>query len=383
MFRKKLDTEHYVEHCKEETSQNMNLPVSNLIPGMKLSRPVYGQKGQLLLNKGVNLTSSFIKGLKEHRVLAVAVELIDNLDLSGAVEILEESVRVDAMESIQNWVENRKRDEFARVYESVNTITNEIFHGKVPLGGLTEISTADIHTFTHSVDVCTFSVYLGINYGYKKDALLALGLGSILHDLGKTRVSPEILNKPGPLTEEEFEEVKNHPIWGYQMLTENKPRQVHDDSLEIVLNHHERYDGSGYPRGLKGTEISDMVGICSLSDVYNAITTAQVYRDALPSNEAYETILSYGDRNFRYDLVRLFAKCAYPYPIESPVLLSTGRAGLVVSNNLNLPLRPVIAILGTGERVDLGEELSIVIVRSLTPDEVREVFLKFSNCSSF
>ncbi len=361
----------------------MNLPVSHLTPGMRLSRPVYGHKGQMLLNKGVELTSSYIKGLKEHRVLAVAVEYSQDLGCKEALEVLEEGIRAEAMESIQTWVEtNRRQEEFARVYESVSAIVNEILAGKIPIGGLAEISAADIYTFAHSIDVCAFAVYLGIHYGYKKEALLVLGIGSILHDLGKTRVSPEILNKPGQLTEEEFGEIKNHPRWGYEMLTQDSPGQVSDDSLEIVLNHHERYNGSGYPRGLKGEEISDMAGICALSDVYNAMATERVYRKAYPSNEVYETILTYGDLSVRYDLVKLFSKCVYPYPIETLVLLSTGQTGCIVSNNRNLPLRPVVTVLGTGENFDLSKELSIIIERALTPDEAQAAILRFSSCYS-
>jgi HD-GYP domain-containing protein (c-di-GMP phosphodiesterase class II) len=359
----------------------MNLPVSHLAPGMKLSRPVYGQKGQMLLNRGMELTTSYIKGLKEHRVLAVAVEGIIDLDYMQAVKILEENICVEAMGSIQSWVEaNRKQEEFARVYECVGAIVSEILAGKIPLGGLAEISAADVYTFAHSIDVCAFAVYMGIHYGYKKDSLLILGIGSILHDLGKTRVSSEILNKPGRLTEEEFGEVKNHPLWGYEMLIEDASVQISDRSLAIVLNHHERYDGSGYPRGLKGDEISDMAGICALSDVYNALTVERVYRKAFPPNEAYEMIMAYGNRSVKYDLVKLFSKCVYPYPVETPVILSHGRVGLVVDNNRNLPLRPVLALAGTGERIDLSEELSIVIERALTPDEARAALFRFSNC---
>ncbi len=362
----------------------MNLPVSHLTPGMRLARPVYGYRGQMLLNKGVELTTSYIKGLKEHRVLAVAVEGLADLDCMEAVAVLEESICVEAMESIQNWVEtNRKQEDFARIYECVGAIVNEILAGKIPLGGMAEISAADVYTFAHSIDVCAFSVYMGIHYGYKKDSLLILGIGSILHDLGKTRVSPEILNKPGRLTEEEFGEVKNHPLWGYEMLIENTSVQVSDSALEIVLNHHERYDGSGYPRGLKGVEISDMAGITALSDVYNALTVERVYRKAFPSNEAYEMIMTYGNLNVRYDLVKLFSKCVYPYPVETPVLLSTGRVGIVTANNRNLPLRPVVTVVETGERVDLSGALTIVIERALTPDEAQAAFLRFTNCYSF
>ncbi len=361
----------------------MNLPVSYLAPGMKLSRPVYGQRGQMLLNRGMELTTSYIRGLKEHRVLAVAVEGIIDLDYTEAVEILEESICVEAMGSIQSWVEtNRKQEGFARIYECVGAIVSEILAGKIPLVGLAEISAADVYTFAHSIDVCALSVYMGIHYGYKKDSLLMLGIGSILHDLGKTKLSPEILNKPGRLTEEEFREVQNHPRWGYEMLTEDASVQISDRALEIVLSHHERYNGSGYPRGLRGDEISVMAGICALSDVYNALTVERVYRKAFPSNEAYEMIMSYGNLNVRYNLVKLFSKCVYPYPIETPVLLSNGSVGLVVGNNRNLPLRPVITVVGTEERIDLSEELTIVIERALRPDETRVAFIRYANCYS-
>jgi HD-GYP domain-containing protein (c-di-GMP phosphodiesterase class II) len=350
---------------------------------MQLSRPVYGQKGQMLLNRGIELTTSYIKGLKEHRVLAVAVEGIIDFDCTDAVEILEESIRVEAMVSIQNWVEtNRKQEGFVRIYEHVGVIVSEILAGKIPLYGLAEISTADVYTFAHSIDVCAFSVYMGIHYGYKKDSLITLGIGSILHDLGKTRVSPETLNKPGGLTAEEFGEVKNHPLWGYEMLVDDTSIQISDRSLEIVLSHHERYDGSGYPRGLRGDEISDMAGICALSDVYNALTVERVYRKAFSSKEAYEMIMTYGDLNVKHDLVKLFSKCVYPYPIETPVFLSNGRIAVVVRNNRNLSLRPVVVVAGTGEKIDLSEELTIVIERALTPDEARAAFFRSVNCYS-
>ena len=135
----------------------MNLPVSHLTPGMRLSRPVYGHKGQMLLNKGVELTSSYIRGLKEHRVLAVVVECSQDLNCTEVLEVLEESIRVEAMEAIQTWVEtNRKQEDFARVYESVSAIVNEVLAGKIPIGGLAEISAADTYTFAHSIDVCAF-----------------------------------------------------------------------------------------------------------------------------------------------------------------------------------------------------------------------------------
>ncbi len=236
----------------------MKLPVSHIIPGMRLSRPVYGLKGQMLLNRGVELTLSYISGLKRNNVLAITVESMPGFDDMEAEEILEESVRVRAMASILNWVEtNKKRKQFFDVVDSVTSITEEILSGKIPSG-----AGGDIHSrclYLRPLHRCLRLLDLyGINYGYKKHDLLKLGIGSILHDLGKTKIPPEILNKPGKLTDEELEEIKNHPVFGYNMLMDDMSNQVSESSLEIVLNHHERYNGSGYPRGIKRNEIGDM-----------------------------------------------------------------------------------------------------------------------------
>lgn len=356
----------------------MRLPVSHLTPGMRLVRPVYGLKGQMLLNRGVELSTSYILGLRRHNVLAVTVEGVIDIDEREAENILEESIRSQAMASIQNWVQaNRWQKNFSAVVDSVNSIVDEILSGKIPSGGLAEISSADVYTFAHSVDVCAFSIYMGLSYGYKKNALITLGIGSILHDLGKTQVLPEILNKPGKLTDEEFEEIKCHPVFGYNMLIDNATGQLRDSSLEIVLNHHERGDGSGYPRGIKGNEISDMATICALSDVYSAMTTERVYRKALPANEAYEMIMTYGDRQFKMRLVRLFATCVCPFTVGTLVLLSTGEIAQVTATDRNLPFRPVIVLLKSKEQVDLRKELSVVIKRVLTDDEVRAAIVRF------
>jgi HD-GYP domain-containing protein (c-di-GMP phosphodiesterase class II) len=357
----------------------MKLPVSHLAPGMKLARPVYGLKGQMLLNRGVELTTSYILGLRRHNILAVTIESILDLDERDAENILEVSIRAQAMASIETWVQNNKgQKQFSAVSDSVNSIVDEILSGKIPSGGLAEISTTDIYTFAHSIDVCAFSVYMGLNYGFKKKSLLNLGIGSILHDLGKTKVSLEILNKPDRLTDDEMDEIKNHPVFGYNMLLDDMSDQLSDTSLEIVLNHHERYNGKGYPRGIKGDEIGDMPAICALADVYSAMTTDRVYRKAFPANEAYELIMTSGDLDFKMRLVRLFATCVCPYPIDTLVLLSTGEVGQVTATNRNLPFRPVVTMIESKEKVDLGKELSVVVKRALTDDEAKAALIRYA-----
>ncbi|MGB9793346.1 MAG: HD-GYP domain-containing protein [Thermacetogeniaceae bacterium] len=260
----------------------MKLPVSYLLPGMVLARPVYGLKGELLLNKGTVLTASYIFALRRRGVMAVHVQGPLPFDPTEALKVLDDEVRAEAMNAVRVWVERgRRRADFSGVIDQVANVVEEILSGKVPCGSLSEISSADIYTFAHSVDVCILSVTAGVKMGFKRKDLMKLGIGALLHDLGKTKVPPEILNKPGKLTEEEFKEIKKHPVWGYKMIIDEPDSRVEMESLLVMLNHHEKYDGSGYPRGLKGDEVGIMPAICAAADIYNAITTDRVYRKAM------------------------------------------------------------------------------------------------------
>ena len=163
------------------------------------------------------------------------------------------------------------------------------------------------------------------------------------------------------------------------MLIDKLSGQLSENSLEIVLNHHERFNGNGYPRGIMKHEIGDMVRpVSALSDVFSAMTTERVYRKAFPPNEAFEMIMAYGDFNFKLRLIKLFAACVCPYPVGSLVLLSNGLVGCVTATNRNLPFRPVVAILESGEKINLSRELSAVIKRSLTADEAQSTFIRHS-----
>jgi HD-GYP domain-containing protein (c-di-GMP phosphodiesterase class II) len=365
----------------------MKLPVSHLVPGMKLARAVYGLKGQMLLREGVELTSSYISALKKYNVLAVMIESVAGFDIEMSDELLEEKSRAEAMLAVEKWIEsNKKQREFGNIFERVGALVSEILEGKVPAGGLAEISSADTYTFAHSIDVCTFALFMGFNAGYKKDKLLELGMGTIMHDLGKVKVPPEILHKPAKLTVDEFKKIKNHPIWGYNMLAEAITAQMSEATLDIVLCHHEKYNGTGYPHGLKGEEISDFATLCAIADIYSAMTTDRIYSKAAPPNEVYEMIIACGNIDFKFPAVKLFSKCVYPYPIDTLVLLSTGSLGCVISTNRNLPFRPIVKMLETGEILDLAKELSVVISRTLTDDEAQMAAIKYAdsrNVSTF
>lgn len=352
----------------------MRLSTTYLLPGMKLSHPVYITNGELLLSKGYLLTARSILALRHFGVLSVDVELFSNMDCQQA-DVLGEELCCNAMTSLQEWASNDKKANLKKVTSTVEQIINELVLGKSYGGNLTQICSHDMYTFAHSVDVCVLSLMMGLKLGYDKVKLMKLGVGCLLHDLGKTSVPSWILNKPGKLTEEEYKQIQKHPYDGYKRYTESMA-DVDSKSASIILNHHEKYDGSGYPHGISGDKIGEMETICAIADVYNAITTDRVYRKALPPHEAYEMIMASGNFMFNERIVIAFLECIVPYPVGTAVKLSNGLIALVSRLNSGFNYRPVVKLLHNQEEVDLQTEYNVVIKEPINTKEAMKLALQ-------
>jgi HD-GYP domain-containing protein (c-di-GMP phosphodiesterase class II) len=338
--------------------------VSNLVPGMKLAHPVYDFHGHFLLNKGVTLTTGYIKALQKRHILSVYIEgvAIPEDFITQQQDAIEETIRADAFASIQNLFEKGDVAAIKAVTASVENIMRELMAGKTAIGALTEISSTDAYTYAHSVDVCILALETGILQKYEKDKLLKLGVGCILHDLGKVKTPSEILNKTGKLTNKEFDIIKKHPHDGYQLARKIQP-DLAENSASIIYGHHERRDGRGYPLGLEGENIDEMSSICAIADAYNALTTDRPYRKAVPSNEAYEYLMASGYDIAGQKVRDAFLHCVTPFPVGSMVLLSTGDIGVVVQVNHDIPLRPQVYVATRKHMIDLSSELSITVLK--------------------
>ncbi len=154
----------------------------------------------------------------------------------------------------------------------------------------------DHYTYSHTVNVSSMCSALGIMLGFSEEDLKKLALGGLLHDIGKMRVSKAILNKPDKLTPEEFNEMKNHTIYGYDII--KKELRLPEDIARVALEHQEKYGGLGYPHGLKGKEIHLYAQVAAICDVYDALVSQRVYKKAIPSHEAIKIMLSEGSRSF-------------------------------------------------------------------------------------
>ncbi|MEG0308722.1 MAG: HD-GYP domain-containing protein [Clostridium sp.] len=310
-----------------------------------LAKHVYGEDGRILLKAGVKLNSVYIKRLNELSVYCVYLE-DDRLD---DIEVEDEKLTVvkqETMKSLKNisrgitCISGKVGDEYLNNIDQLVELIMEV--GDVNKC-LCDIRTHDNYTFLHSINTGIMSVFFGINLGMKKWAISELGISGMLHDVGKLKVPAAIINKGGKLTEEEFTVVKQHPIYGGDILKKNF--RISCDAIAGVEQHHEKIDGRGYPYGLKGNQISRFGKIVGICDVYDAVTSNRSYRNKFEPNEAYELILSGCGTQFDEDLVRIFKDTFAVYALGSCVKLSNGVEGYIIKQNRGFPDRPIIRVL--------------------------------------
>lgn len=189
----------------------------------------------------------------------------------------------------------------------VEDLVNFISEDMEAATSLMRLSHHDYYTYNHSVNVAVYAIALARKiYGNDKLILMTAGFGGLLHDIGKRKIDLAIINKVGALTESEWKEMKQHPTYGMDYLKSYS--NIPEESKKIVFEHHEAYDGSGYPNGLKEEKISQLARITTIADVFDALTTARSYRGAMPPNEALQTMYSMQPGKFDPNLFRTFDK---------------------------------------------------------------------------
>ena len=235
-----------------------------------------------------------------------------------------------------------KAAELGQVEAVVRDITGSILRNPGALVGLLRIKTKDDYTFLHSVSVCTLLVAFCHSMNMNADVTRQAGLGGLLHDTGKALVPDEILNKPGRLTDQEFDVMRRHPEDGHKILQQMPG--VGEIPLDIALHHHERTDGSGYPDKLPGDKITQLAQMAAIVDVYDAITSDRCYHRGMPAAEALRKIYEWSKYHFNPVYVQAFMRCVGIYPVGTLVLLESGRLGVVTEPHETNLLAPKVNV---------------------------------------
>ena len=354
-----------------------------LVPGMRIDQTVVDRMGRNLIVKGAELDDYIIDSLIKLGIMTVYIQdgefdeddpdkvltpiakkQVERLRTADRSKVtLSDSVRKRVSEGIQYIYNNADSSE---IVSATNNIAGELMsvisQNNAVAIDINALKTSDEYTFKHSVDVATISMVLAKQQGLSRKDIYEIGVSGLLHDVGKTKIPNEILNKPGRLDDEEFAIMKQHSVYGYRMI---KDRPEFNNGICLgVLQHHEKMNGKGYPLGFDANKICPYAKILTVADIYDALVTERPYKSAFTQKDAIEMIMSMTDE-LDLNAMKSFLESMILYPVDSLVTLSNGELARVVKNNPNYILRPTVVSVESGKVYDLGDDIScasIIIV---------------------
>ncbi|WP_328589239.1 HD-GYP domain-containing protein [Litchfieldia alkalitelluris] len=369
-----------ISHLRTEFTMIL-VSTHTLKPGICLAKPIHNENGFVLISEGIPLTERMIIRLNELGISYVYVEDERTSDLKPVKPISDE-VRLKAKKVIevnlmgiqdkevlrQSFILEKTTKELSKI---IKALLHEIKTNKELITLLSEVITYDNYIFSHSLNVTLYSLAIGTQLNLSEKELEVLGLGAILHDVGKMTIPTSILMKPGKLTNEEFEIIKKHTESGFEIL--RNVLTIPLIAAHCAYQHHERIDGSGYPRGIKGEEIHNYARIIAVADVFDAVTSNRVYRRAMLPHEGLEILYAGVGKLFDTSIIEAFRRSVVVYPLGLTVFLNDERKGVVSKQNQGLSERPVVRIIeekgqavNPPYEVDLMKELHLVITECET-----------------
>ncbi|NOJ73453.1 HD-GYP domain-containing protein [Paenibacillus alvei] len=355
------------------------VPIQACRAGMRLAKEIYNEEGLVLLKEQVELSAAYIQRLEAMGVSYVYVEdartegiYAPNVLSGDTRKLANATIRKQFKRLIEEAMTRKRSASHTTLkrefFEVLDAIIGDLYGNHKAMVMLNDMQTTDHYLFRHSLNVCVYTTLLGLHNGYPRNELRTLSMGALLHDIGKTQINLNILNKPGSLSNDEFVQMKKHTEIGYYML-KNEPN-IPLLAAHCAYQHHERLNGSGYPRGIKSPDIHEYAKWIGITDSYDAMTTHRVYRKAMLPHEALEILYTGSGTQYEQRMLELFRDRMAVYPIGMSIHLNTGESGVIARIHAEYPQRPVVRILYDPEgnplkvphEIDLSKKLHVMIV---------------------
>lgn len=346
----------------------------SLKEGMRIDQSIVDQTGRTLIARGTYLDDFMIDSLLKRGVGGIYTsegeddpdeelipdaikEKIEKLKVADPAKVrLTESVKARVSEGVQYLYHNTESENFT---QATNTIANDLMQAVLENDAIAidinALKVSDEYTFKHSVDVATMAMIIAQKHGLPEKSIYDIGITGLLHDVGKSKIPNEVLNKPARLTDEEFALMKQHTLLGYKILKEKN--DVKEEIRQGVLQHHEKMNGKGYPLGIASDKINLYAKILAVADIYDALVTKRPYKEPFSQRDAIEMIMSMTSE-LDVDIMKSFLGSVILYPVGCTVKLSNGEKAKVVKNDPHCILRPKVVEFRSGRVYDLANDVS-------------------------
>lgn len=339
-------------------------PLDFFKEGEVLGENLVSINNQTLLKKNASLSQKLINRIKQMGFHSVYVKNPDEESLleEEVRDVISPETRRKAISDVKDCVENFKSqlsvqkqqlvygDTGQNLIQALNdvsdTLIDELLNSDDLKISIMDIKSDSHYMYEHAINSAVLSIMIAVKLGLTMKQMRNIAIASLLANVGYTLIPNTLYEHENPLNAEDWEEIKRHPKFGYDILSNNTNLNAHIKSM--VLQHHERMDGSGYPNGLKAHEIHPHAKIIMLADVYDAMTSDRKHRRAYAHNEALEYIMANAGTLFDFEITNVFSRCIVPYPAGTYVALSSGARAIVLKNNASHPLRPVVRLFKHG-----------------------------------
>lgn len=281
--------------------------IEYLEPGSILAKSIYTADGKILIRQKTEVSASMISKLKELRLPSAYIQRsAADREIKDLVSDLTRSDLHQSLSKLDSEIRSGSGMNFGFCRQPLIALIDEVISNRKNLLGLTDIRLYNDYTYGHSVHVCIIAVKIALEMGYNQSELTDLAVGALFHDIGMTKMPYDILRRIGHLTKEEVKVIQSHPVTGHQMLLYDQ--DISETSARVALEHHEHFNGGGYPHGISGPEIHEFSRIITVADVYDAMTTDKVYRPARSSSEAVNYLKSQKGVGYDPEVVNVFEK---------------------------------------------------------------------------